>query len=459
MVTTKESPLVKAKKYKTRRASIKEGLFWSGRTSFGDRYFSPFAIAVNASNSVVALLSSVGGLLGPISQIYGSKLIEKDSRRNVVRKAVFLEALIWLPLIGIALLFYFDILTSFLPLATFLTFSMFMILSNLSHPAWFSWMGDLVSDNYRGRYFSKRNLMIGFTSFVFAIISSFLLDYFKHKSMTMFGFVLLFGFAFIFRLFSWNTFKKMYCPELKLEKDHYFSFWEFLRNISKNNFGKFAIYRSLVAFSVAITSPLIAIYLLRNLEFSYVTYMVIIMGGHVVSLFTLELWGKLADKYGNYKTISIISLLLPVIPILWIISTNPIYLMLVALFITGVLGGGFVLCSGNFVYDNVSDSRRALTVSYLNILIGVGIFLGAGLGAILIRFWTISLVEPIVAIFIFGSLVRMLVVHLFLLKFKEVRKTKNFDGKKALKNIFRGFKPTLFEEVHQIMSIKKYFSK
>lgn len=452
-----ESILTKAKKHKSRRDSIKEGIFWSGRNAFGDGYFAPFAIAINASNSLVALMSSLAGLLGPLSQTFGSKLVEKHSRKKIIIKAVFLETLIWLPLIAIALLFYFNIINSFLPLAILLTFALFTILSNISHPAWFSWIGDMVDKDYRGRYFSKRNLLIGFTVFILAISSSIFLDFFKQKNLTMIGFIILFALAMICRLMSWKTFRKMYNPKMKLGKDHYFSFWKFIKKSSKNNFGNFSIFRGLVAFSIAITSPLVAIYLLRNLNFSYTIYMIIYIGGYAMSRFTLELWGKLADKYGNYKIIVIQSILLPLIPILWIVSKNPIFLTLVASFFGWTIGGGFVLCTGNFVYDNVSRPKRALAISYLNLLIGIGIFLGAGLGAILIKYWTIEIIKPIVAIFLVGSLVRMIVVHLFISKFKEVRKTKKFDGKKALKNILRDTKPTLIEETHQIMSIKEYF--
>ena len=66
-----------------RTQSIKEGVFASAKSAFGDSYISPFAIAINSSNSMVALLSSISGLLGPLSQIFGSKLIEKYERKKI----------------------------------------------------------------------------------------------------------------------------------------------------------------------------------------------------------------------------------------------------------------------------------------------------------------------------------------------------------------------------------------
>ena len=62
---------------KTRHLSIKEAAFAMIKNSLGNSYVVPFAIAINASNSLVALLTSFAGLLGPISQLKSSKLIDK----------------------------------------------------------------------------------------------------------------------------------------------------------------------------------------------------------------------------------------------------------------------------------------------------------------------------------------------------------------------------------------------
>jgi len=133
MVDKKDSPKIKEQKYRSRRLSIKEGIFASAKDAFGNHYISPFAIAINASNSLVVLLSSIAGLLGPISQISGSRLLEKYSRKKILTKSVFLESLIWLPMIAIAILFYKGILVNILPFLVLILFSMYIILLHLGH--------------------------------------------------------------------------------------------------------------------------------------------------------------------------------------------------------------------------------------------------------------------------------------------------------------------------------------
>jgi uncharacterized membrane protein YfcA len=90
-------------------------------------------------------------------------------------------------------------------------------------------------------------------------------------------------------------------------------------------------------------------------------------------------------------------------------------------------------------------------------MIGMGVFLGAGLGALLIKYLTISFMEPLFFIFLLGGLMRMVVVFNWIIKIKEIRKTEKLNGKKVLKNlIFKQVKSSLSEEVHEIMSIKGY---
>ncbi len=319
-------------------------------------------------------------------------------------------------------------------------------------------MGDLVSERYRGRWFSKRNLLIGFSSIVLGIAAAFFLDYFKENEWTMFGFMILFFLAFTARLFCWKTLKKQYEPKIKLKKGYYFSFWDFIINAPKNNFGRFTIFRALLGFASSICSPLIVVYLLRHIGFNYTNYMIIILGGTFVSLFALELWGKFADKYGNYKTIAFATIFIPIVPILWILSSSMLYLLLIPSILGGIAWAGFHLAAGNFIYDNVSQQKRGLAVSYYNMALGIGVFLGAGLGAILIKFLNTTIIAPIILVFIISSIARMLVVFFGLPTIKEIRKIKKLSTKALGDIIFKKAKPVLFEEVHEIISIKKYLT-
>ena len=442
-------------RHKARRLSIKEGIFASAKGSFGDYYLSPFAIAINSSNSLIAMFSAISGLLGPITQIFGSKLMQKNSRKSIILRAVFLEALMWLPMIAIAILFYKGIIVSILPFMLLAVFSVYIILAHLGAPAWFSWMGDLVDEDKRGQWFSKRNLIAGFVSITLALIASFFLDYFKSKNWTLFGFMVLFLLAFLARMTSLRIIKKQYEPKIRIRKGDYFGFYSFIKKAPLTNFGRFSIFRAMFSFAGSISAPLLAVYLLRNIGFDYRTYMIVILAGSAFSLIVLEIWGKLADKYGNCLVLKLTAIPIAILPLLWILSPSPIYLILVPSVISGVAWAGFGLSSGNFIYDNVSPQKRGLAVSYYNMMNGIGTFFGAGLGAILIKIINTNRLEPIFAVFIIGGVARIIVALVGIIKIKEIRKVKRLHGRRSLDHLlFKEVRPTILEEFHQIKSIR-----
>lgn len=444
-------------RHKARRLSIKEGCFTSIKTSLGDYYITPFAIAINSSNFLIGMISSISGLVGPISQWFSSRLIEKYKRKKIILTATFYETLTWIPLILIAFLFYKGILTSLLPLLLLLFFSLYVIIANITSPAWFSWTGDLVDEDYRGKWFSKRNFILGFVSIIFTIIAAFFLDFLKKQGQIIFGFIILFFIAMIVRFISRSYFKKTYEPKLKLKKGDYFSFWQFIKKAPKNNFGRYVLFRTLMDFTVCIASPFFTVYMLRNLNFSYVTFMLVTLSQIFFGLLAMKQWGKFADKYGNYEVMKLTILFIAIYPILWLISPSPIYLILSPALIGGIAWAGFNLAAGNFIYDSVSPQKRGLALSYYNLLNGIGVFLGAGLGAILVKTLTITFMDKLLFIFLISSFARFASGLIMLPYVKEVRKTEKFNSKKAIESLIpKRIKVPIFEGTYELL-IKKEF--
>ena len=455
-----ESNKSKELRHRARRKSIEEGIFTSARSSFGENYISPFAIAINSSNSLVALLSSVSGIIGPLTQTFSSKLMEKYPRKKIVIKSVFFECLTWLLFVLVAFLFYKGIFVMALPLMLLLFFSIHTIFTNSPSPAWFSWHGDLVDEEFRGRWFSKRGLIMGFVTIVFTIAAALFLDYTKRNGLVMIGFIFLFIMAFAARTISLRIFKRMYEPKIKLKIRDYFSFHDFLTKAPTNNFGRFAIFTGFLDFATYISLPFVTVYLLRYLDFSYITYMMVMLLGHLLSLFFLGLWGKIADRYGNYVVLHITSAMITLIPILWVLNPSPLYLAFVPSLVSGISRTGFELARKDFIYDNVRKEKRGFAVSYYGLVSGIGVFFGAGLGALLIKFLDTSFVEPIILIFFISGLLRMLVVFFGIKKIKEMKKAKRFRGRRSFMWIMsKEAKPTIIEEFHEIRYIDHYLKK
>jgi len=430
-----DSPRIQKLKESARKISIREGALATVQGGFGDSYITPFALALNSTNAQIALLSSFPGLLGPISQWFGSKLIETKSRKKVVLFAILFQSLMWIPIILLSFLYWKGVFAGTLPILLIVFFSAYVIFGNLATPAWFSWMGEIVKDKERGRYFSKRNRIAAIVAVVCSILAAFFLDFFRKNKMILLGFSIFFFLAMIFRLLSRELFKKQYEPKLKLQKGYYFSFHDFIKKAPKNNFGKFTIYRSLINFATFIAGPFFAVYMLKNLGFSYVTFMIVNLSSTIFSILALPAIGKFSDTYGNYETMKISSILIAVFPVLWLFSSSPIYLFFGPMMITGLAWTAFNLAAGNFVYDSVTPQKRAIAVTYHNILIGVGVFLGACLGGLLLTYIDIRFMEPLLFVFIISAVARGIISMVMLPMIKEIKEVQKFNTEKTLRNM------------------------
>ena len=435
-----ESVRVRMEKEKSRQISIKEGVASSFMTGFGDSYITPFALHLNANNVHIGLLTSLTNLFAPFTQILGSKLMERFKRKKIVALFVFLQVLIWPLFIFLGYLFWKGTIVSSLPLLIIAVYILYAILGSIAGPAWFSWIGDLVPAEIRGKYFSKRNVICGIAGLITMLAGGLLLDLFKTRGFILLGFSVIFVIAMIGRLVSAYYFTKQFEPKLKLEDGYYFSLWSFIKKAPFNNFGRFTIFVACVHSAAAIAGPFFAVYMLNDLNFSYTTYTLVNLSASIFSLLSMPIFGRFADRFGNRKLLKFGWLLVPIMPFLWLISPNPYYIAFVPQLIGGIGWAAFNLASGNFIYDSVSPERRGICVAYYNVFAGVGIFIGATLGGFLAQYVHFSFIKTFFFIFVVSGVLRAVAGFILLPKIKEVRKVKKEGTLKAFMEVMPSIK-------------------
>jgi len=251
---------------KTRKLSIIEGASASVMSGAGDSYITPYAIELQANNFQVGLLSSLGGFIGPISQIFGSKLMEKYPRKRIVVTAVIFQASMWIALLSLGFIFLKHGKTEYLIPLLICAYVLYALFGSFGGPAWFSLMGDAVPQKIRGKYFSKRNRVSGIVSIAAASIAAILLYYTKEWGLIIYGFIILFAISAVFRYISAYFLSRHYVPKIKLEKGYYFSFWQFIKKAPSNNFGRFTLYIVAITLSVNIAGPFFAVYMWNDLQ-------------------------------------------------------------------------------------------------------------------------------------------------------------------------------------------------
>ena len=434
-----EDEIEKLKK-KSRLISIKEGTAYSVSEGAGMKYITPYALSLGANNMHIGLLAALPTMLGNFSQLVTIKLMEKFSRKKISFVGAFIQAIMWLMLIALGIIYYeFPSFASATPSLLVAIYCILTVFGAFIVPAWVSWMGQLIHKDSYGHYFGMRNRIVGVMVILTMIISGFMLDYFKQTHVFI-GFAILFFIAFIARLVSAFYFKKQYEPKLELHKGYYFSIWQFMARMTHNNFGLFVLFVSLLYLATFISSPFFSVYTLKHLQFSYVFYTIVMMAAPVATLIFVPAWGKFADRYGTMRTMKLCSYFTFLIPVLWlgsILLLNVNHLILLAYLVvieafSGFIWAGLNISISNFVFDAVTEDRVGLCTAYFNIFTGIGLFLGAALGGLIssanIAFLGLG---AIFIGFIASAVLRLVVPVLMLHKLSEVRIVKDFNFHEA----------------------------
>lgn len=237
-----ESNYLKHSKEHALRASLKEGCNQSIGVNMSSGFLTPLLLALGGNSFHVGLMTSLNGLFDPAGEIYGSKLMEKHSRKKLWMHAKFWVVLLQLPTLMLIYFAWKGILAPILPWALLAIWGVIIpFIYGAGYVSFLSWLGDLVPQERKGKFFASRNRIIGMVGLVTLIVSGFLLDLFKTRGYILLGFTFLFAFAVIFRMASVHYTNKIFNPYFRVKKQSYFSLIAFLKRF--DNFGKFTVFQ------------------------------------------------------------------------------------------------------------------------------------------------------------------------------------------------------------------------
>lgn len=394
----------------------------------GETYLSAFALFLKATTPQIGLLASIPPLLASLVQLVSAWLGRLTGKRKaIVIAGAGIQALSWLPLALLPIAF-----TEFAVPLLIASVALYHCGAHLATPQWGSLMGDIVPVRRRGRFFARRTRLVSFTSFASLVAGGLILNFFNGRGQTLYGFLLLFLIAMLARLISVYQLSKMHDPPghvAAMEVPIGRGWWEKLRH---SNFVRFSVFFALMQFSAAIASPFFTVYMLRDLEFTYAAFMTITGMGILAQLLTLNQWGRISDVFGNRRVLTVTGMIIPIMPLLWTVSTNYWYLLLIQL-VSGFSWAGFTLSVGNFLYDLIAKEKRATYLAIHNVLASTGVFAGAMLGGTLgsllpatvdVPGSIIGWNSPLIGVFLISAVTRAIVVSLLLPRIREVRKVR-----------------------------------
>jgi MFS family permease len=406
------------KNYRTRKSlrySVFDGTFAAAMIGLGESFFVAYSLFLKATTIQVGLLSSLPQGLGSILQFFSNRLIHAfGSRKRLVVTSALLQGLMYVP---VAMVFFLgEFRVSHLILFICLYWAFGMILG----PAWNSWMGDLVIENRRGAYFGRRSKITGTATFAAVLAAGYILQQFGGSDRTQYvGFLLIFLLALASRMVSVMFLLKQYEPAYDVPREAEFGLIAFLQQAMYRNYGRFVLYLALMNFAVFLSAPFFTPYMLQDLRLSYFNFTMVNAAAIIAKVLSMPVWGHAADRFGARRVLSLAGFLMPLVPILWLMSGTFLWLISIQVY-SGFVWGGFEIASFSFIFDTTTAQKRATCVAYYNIINGLSLVSGALLGSTIVRlnkvFWSKYLF-----VFLLSGLLRFAASTVFLPRLREVR--------------------------------------
>lgn len=359
------------------RASLRDGMAHSVMLGAGESYLNAFAIFLRGSALQIGLLASVPPLIGTWLQIVAISALEKvHSRKALLVHNALLQAALWIPIAAIP----FILPQGFQVWALLLLVTAYFICANLAGPVWNSLIGDLVPADIRGSFFGFRNKYSGMCTFGALLIAGKILDLFERWDWAALGFLTIFVAAFTARLVSAKFLAQYEDPPFSIQESERFSFFQFVRRTPRSNFAKFVIFCSGMNLSAFIAGPYFALYMLRDLHFTYGEFTLITAVATLAQFLTMHLWGRLSDQFGNKKILTVSSIGVCIIPFFWLMTSSVSWILVIQTY-AGFVWAGFNLAAANFMFDAVSPPKRARCVAFQGAINAAFVLIGSMIGS------------------------------------------------------------------------------
>jgi MFS family permease len=411
---------------RSRRCGIREGAFQAIMVGGGENYLSAFALLLHASAFQIGLLSALPQLVGTWAQLFSVKVLNRfHHRKSLILVGAAGQAVVWLPLLALPLVF-----PGRAPWLLIACAVAYVAMGHFAIPAWNSLITDLVDPDQRGAYFGHRARVMTVTNFFALCGAGLLLHAAEAWEKPWAGFAIVFLLAAVARGISSGYLARIEESTDSVTREAEFRLLAFLRRERGANFQRFLVFSGLMHVSVLIAGPYFVVYLLNQLHFTYLQYTAWLAAGILGQFLTLKPWGQLGDRFGNKRVLKVTGLLVPFLPMLYVISTEFYYVIAVN-FAGGVIWAGLSLGLQNYVFDAVQPEDRAKGVAVWNAVNALGWFLGAMIGSWLAAIvpselgllgWHLSLVSNLPFVFFISGVCRLIVSLSLLGTFRETRR-------------------------------------
>lgn len=331
----------------------------------GGAPFTGFIRELGAGDLVYGIIMAMP-VVGGILQVFASYFIESTGKRKTLF-IIFglIHRLMWIPIAIIPLLVPMShkniIIWSITVLITISTSA-----NSITAVSFWSWMGQLIPMEIRGRYFSRRTMVSTITTVVAGLAVGKFLDIFKGFN----GFAIVFVAVAILGAMDILCFFWIKHPPMEIPKEKTPFFKLFSEPFKNKNYMYLVFFVSTWTFGVNFAGPFFNVYMIEHLKMSYLIISLFTQVlASMATIFFIQFWGKLADRYGNKPISRICCTIAVLLPFLWLFATPQNYaILLVMNFISGICWPGLDMANLNMSVWLAPEKNRSIYVACYSLM-------------------------------------------------------------------------------------------
>ncbi len=390
------------------RSMTRDGVFFSVMVGIGETYFPAFVLAAGLGEVAAGLITTLPLLAGAVLQLLAPRGVQwLGSPRKWVVWSAALQAACFIPLAIAACSGGVSLGMAFFLVSCYWGFGM------ASGAAWGSWAETLVPKTIRSNYFARRTRFVQAGTLLGFVAGGFSLQYAKNHDFLLPAFAALFGIAAICRFVSSWALSGQSETAPKKDDQKSVSVFELGRRIYNGGSERFLLFLVTMQFAVYFSGPYFNPYMLRHMQLSYTTYVLLIGSCFVAKMLALPAWGIVAQRSGPQKLLWIGGI--GIIPVsgLWMVSDS-----LPFLFVLQILGGvawaAYELAMLLLFFESLKREERTALMTMYNAGNALAMVIGSICGGLVINALNKS-PESYLLVFGLSSVLRFMAVGLLFL--------------------------------------------
>lgn len=404
-------------------------------------YLTGFALLLGMNDFELGILFATP-MLATVMGLAGTWLSEKlGSRRKLVVGSCGIARTLWFPMMLLPFLNLdkSTMITSFLIL--YIASSLF---AGLGTSVLQSWMGEVVPESLRGRFFGRRNLLINLASIIAMLIGGVMLDKLEAIGRERDGYLILFSIALVCGWVGTRALARQAEPSKKVVSHGGF-LQKVRRPLQDVEFRKFTAGLAVLHFGLGISAPFFTAYMLKDLHVSYAQVGLFSMTSLAIGMIFHPVWGAVTDRAGVRPAMLFNLIIIGIIPLLYLPSiTYGIASVWLGWVLVGMCWSGFSIGVTTLSYTLSPANDREYYLAVLSIVQGLTFFMGSTLSG-----WVAQQIEHFRVTFL-----TMEIVHYHLMfatsamfRFATVLMFRRVKDVRS-----RGLKATLFEASENLYS-------